>query len=111
MCIACGVAIVFCFCTVGDNEYLCIVIKTCASPKRVALIAIYLVKSLLDGDASFLQLYVHQWQTIYEDGYIIAGVVCTLFFLKLVQHLEFIVPMNVLAVYDTYVSVNTIIHW
>lgn len=46
----CAVRIILGICSVGNNEYLYILIESTASPETVTLISVYLIESLSDGN-------------------------------------------------------------
>ena len=70
-----GVRVVLGLGAVGDDEDLDIAEQAGASPEGVTLVAVDLVEGLADGHAAALELDVHQWQAVDEDGDVVAGVV------------------------------------
>ena len=61
--------------TVADDEELDIVEE---SMKRSLVVTLNLVVRLFQFHATLLQLYLHQWQTIDKDGYIITALLSPL---------------------------------
>ena len=92
-----GVAIVFRFRPVGDDKYLNVIIQSRARPKRIALIAVYLVEGFLQRHATLFQFTMHQGQTIDKDGHIIAILFGSSFWHILIEHLQMVV-VNILLV-------------
>lgn len=55
------------------------------------MVAVDLVEGFTDSDASAFQFHMNQGQTVHKYGNIIAGLVCSLFFLILVDDLQAVV--------------------
>ena len=89
--VAGGVTIVFCIRSVADDEDLHVVIQTCSAPKRIILITVDLVESLLDVHTTTFQFDVHQRQTVHQDRHIVTVFVSTPIGLVLVDDLKDIV--------------------
>ena len=89
--IACGIRIVFRFCTIRDDEYLNEVEHRPACPERVTQITVDLVEGFLDRHPSAFQFDVYHRQAIHQDSDIIAVLMGTFFFLILVDDLQAVV--------------------
>ena len=61
MLIANRIAVVLRVCSIADNKQLNVLVQTRASPKTIALVAIYLIKGFTDVYATTLQLNVDKW--------------------------------------------------
>ena len=71
--------------TVGDDKNLRILEQTAASPEGIPLIAVDLVERLADGHAASFELYMHQRESIHQNGYIIAVIMlCALILTDLI---------------------------
>ena len=105
---ACGVRIVFRFRAVRDHKHLHEVEHGPACPERIPQITVDLVESLLDAHPSALQFDMHQWQTIHEDGHIVAVLISALH-LILIDHLQAVV-IDVGLIYQTDILRLAIIH-
>ena len=64
MAVSCCVGIVLGVCSIGDDEYLDILIKPTGCPEAIPLIAVYLIECLLDGDTAPFQLNMHKRKAI-----------------------------------------------
>ena len=60
---------------VADHKDLDIFKQAAAGPEGIPLISLDLVERFADCDAATLELDMHQWQAVDEDGHIIAVVV------------------------------------
>ena len=92
-----GVGIILCECAVGDDENLHILIKPTPSPKAITLIAVDLVERFLDCHSTAFQFHMNQRQTIYQNSYIISGIMLSSRFFILVNYLQSVI-MDVLFV-------------
>ena len=108
--IACGVRVVFRFSTIRNHKNLHKVEHSPACPERISQIAVYLVEGFLDVYASAFQFYVYQWQAIYENGYVIAIFMHTVFHLILVNDLQAVV-IDVMFVDELDVFRQAVIHF
>lgn len=68
-----------------------ILIKPGTCPETVSLIAVDLIESFFDGNATALQFHMNQGQTIDQDGDIIPGIVASGTFLILIDDLQTVV--------------------
>ena len=91
---SCCVRIILCMRTIGDYKQLYILIQSATCPKAVTLVSIDLIKCFSNCIPSFFKLDMHQWQSVYQNRYIITGFTFTLIFFVLVYYLQMIV-MNV----------------
>ena len=94
---ACGVGVILGVGSVGYDEYLNIFIQSASCPETISLIAVNLIERLFELNASSLQFYMHERQSIDEYGHIVAGIVVSLLLFVLVDDLE-VVVMNILLV-------------
>ena len=85
-CIAGSVRIVLRLSTVRYNEYLHKVKHRLACPEGVSLIAVYLIKGLLDVHPAFLQLNMYHRYSVDEYRHVVAVLIGTLRFI-LMNHL------------------------
>lgn len=93
---------------IGDDEDLHVFIKSGGGPETVTLIALDLIKSFTDSDATSLELDVDEGQAIDEYGDIVASVMLAAVFLILVQDLQAVV-MDVTLVDELNVLGRTIV--
>ena len=105
---ACGVRIILRLSAVRDHKHLHKVEHGPACPERIPQIAVDLVERLLDGNASAFQFDMHQWQSIHEDGHIVAILISALH-LVLIDHLQTVV-IDVGLVNQTDILRLAIIH-
>ena len=89
--VSCGVGIILSVRTVGDNENLNVLIQTACCPKAIPLIAFDLVKGFTDGNTTAFQLHMDKWQTVDENGHVIASVVVALGLHILIDDLQTVV--------------------
>ena len=97
-----GVRVVFCFGAIRYYEYLHKVEHSSACPEAIAQIAVYLVESLLYLYAATFQFYVHHWQSVNQNGHVVAIFICSALLFKLVYNLQAVV-VYVCLVYQFYV--------
>jgi len=69
------VGIVLSMRTVGDHEYLNILIKAATDPEAIPLITVDLVERFLERNAAALELNVHQRESVYEYGHVVAVII------------------------------------
>ena len=89
--IAGGVAVIFGKGAVADDEQLHIIEQAIVRPKRLPAVTVDLVECFLDIDPTTLQLYMHQGQTVHQDGHIVAVLGCATGGGVLVEHLHSVV--------------------
>ena len=102
------VAIVFRLGAVGDDKYLNVLEEPGATPKRLSLVSVDLVKSFTDGHAPPLQLHVDEREAIDEDRHIVAVVPRTALGGVLVDDLQAVV-VDILPVKDADVTLLTVV--
>ena len=86
-----GVGIVFGVRSVGNDEYLHILIQPAGRPEAVALIALYLVEGLAYGHAAPLEFHMNHGKAVHQNGDIVAGFVISAILLILVDDLKAVV--------------------
>ena len=90
-CVTCGVAVVFCFCSVADNEDLNEIEHRSTSPKGITLVAVDLIERFLDGNAPAFQFNLHHRNTVHENGNVVAVFESPFVLLKLVGDLKTVI--------------------
>ena len=63
--VASRIAVILCKGTIADNINLHIFKQSIVCPKRLSVIALYLVESLTNIHAWLFELHMHHWQTIH----------------------------------------------
>ena len=86
-----GIAVIFCERAVRYDKELYIFKQSRVSPERLPVVAVNLVKSLLQLDAPSFQLNMHHGQTVHQNCHIISVAMRTIFSFILVDDLQAVV--------------------
>ena len=100
MVVACGVAVVFGKCAIGDDKQLHILEKPAARPEALYAIAVDLVEGLLELHAATLQFNVDQRKAVHKHGHIVAVLTLPTLWSILVDDLKTVV-VDVILVNET----------
>ena len=106
--IAGGIAVIFGFRAIADDKQLNVVKHSLACPETFASIAVYLIKGFPDAYTSAFQLNMNEWQTVHQDGYIIAVGMSSTSGHVLVDNLQ-IVLEHVIFMDKMNIGINTVV--
>ena len=66
------ITVILGLCAIADDKQLDVIKHSLACPEAFTSIAVYLIKGFPDTYTSTFQLNMNEWQTVHQDGYIIA---------------------------------------
>ena len=106
--IAGGIAVILGLSAIADDKQLNVIKHSLACPEAFASIAVYLVEGFPDAYTSAFQLNMNEWQTVHQDGYIIAVGVGSASGHVLVDNLQIILE-HVIFMDKVNIGINTIV--
>ena len=77
--------------TVGDHEYLHVLVKAAAGPEAIPLITVDLIKCFLECNAAAFELNMNKRESVYEYGHVVAIIIVAAAFGVLVDDLQRII--------------------
>ena len=97
--------------TVGDDEYLNVLLEAATCPETIPLIAVDLIERFFERNAAALEFNMNQRESVYEYGHVVAVIIVAVAFGVLVDDLQRIIVDDFLVDQRDVLAASVVALW